>query len=155
MPAEPVMPSQRPMMSTDTRRPKLAFYGDDFTGSTDALEVLAFSGLRVALFVEPPTEAALARVGELDAIGLAGDSRAMTPAQMDVRLPAVFDSLVRCGAPIVHYKVCSTFDSAQNIGSIGHAMRLALPHFGDACIPIVGGTPALKRYCLFGHLFAR
>lgn len=25
---------------------RLAFYGDDFTGSTDALEVLAFSGLR-------------------------------------------------------------------------------------------------------------
>ena len=155
MPTEPVMPAHRPMMSTDIRRPKLAFYGDDFTGSTDALEVLAFSGLRVALFVEPPTQAALARVGELDAIGLAGDSRAMTPAQMDVRLPAVFDSLVRCGAPIVHYKVCSTFDSAKNIGSIGHAMRLARPHFGNACIPIVGGTPALKRYCLFAHLFAR
>ena len=30
-------------MSTESRRLKLAFYGDDFTGSTDALEVLAFA----------------------------------------------------------------------------------------------------------------
>ena len=28
---------------------RLAFYGDDFTGSIDALEVLAFAGLRCAL----------------------------------------------------------------------------------------------------------
>ena len=34
---------------------RLAFYGDDFTGSTDALEVLAFSGLRCALFLSVPT----------------------------------------------------------------------------------------------------
>ena len=34
---------------------RLAFYGDDFTGSTDALEVLAFAGLRCALFLKPPS----------------------------------------------------------------------------------------------------
>ena len=33
---------------------RLAFYGDDFTGSTDALEVLAFAGLRCALFLSVP-----------------------------------------------------------------------------------------------------
>lgn len=142
-------------MAIEFRRPKLAFYGDDFTRSTDALEVLAFAGLRVALLVEPPTDAAFVRVGALDATGVAGDSRAMTPAQMGIRLPAIFDAVARCGAPIVDYKVCSTFDSAKTIDSIGHAMRLARPHFGDACIPIVGGTPALKRYCLCATLFAR
>jgi uncharacterized protein YgbK (DUF1537 family) len=31
---------------------RLAFYGDDFTGSTDALEVLAFAGYRAALFLK-------------------------------------------------------------------------------------------------------
>ena len=29
---------------------QLAFYGDDFTGSTDAMEALALSGLRTVLF---------------------------------------------------------------------------------------------------------
>jgi uncharacterized protein YgbK (DUF1537 family) len=34
---------------------RLAFYGDDFTGSTDGLEVLAFAGLRCALFLKAPS----------------------------------------------------------------------------------------------------
>ena len=74
---------------------KLAFYGDDFTGSTDALEVLAFAGLACAMFLEPPTPAMLARFGRLDAIGLAGDSRAMTPQEMDSALPARLEALAR------------------------------------------------------------
>lgn len=124
---------------------KLAFYGDDFTGSTDALEALARCGLRTALFLSPPDGKALARVGPLDAFGVAGDSRTMTPQQMDTALPAVFDALARSGAPIVHYKVCSTFDSAPGIGSIGHAMEIARSHFHQSWIPVVGGTPALRR----------
>lgn len=134
---------------------KLAFYGDDFTGSTDALEALARCGLRTALFLSPPDAQALARVGPLDAFGVAGDSRTLTPQQMDATLPAVFDALARSGAPIVHYKVCSTFDSAPGIGSIGHAMEIARDHFRHSWIPVVGGTPALRRFCAFGHLFAR
>lgn len=134
---------------------KLAFYGDDFTGSTDALEVLAFAGLRSALFLQPPSPAVLERAGALDAFGIAGDSRAMTPAEMDEALPPVFDALARSGAPIVHYKVCSTFDSSPAIGSIGRAMEIGRRSFGESFIPVVGGTPSLRRYCAFGHLFAR
>lgn len=134
---------------------KLAFYGDDFTGSTDALEVLAFAGLRCALFLAPPTPQALAALGPLDAFGVAGDSRAMTPAEMDTALPSVFAALAASGAPIVHYKVCSTFDSAPGIGSIGRAMALARSAFPRRWMPVVGATPALRRYCAFGHLFAR
>src|SRR5438128_2107429 len=33
----------------------LSFYGDDFTGSTDALESLARCGIRTVLFTDPPT----------------------------------------------------------------------------------------------------
>ena len=33
----------------------LTFYGDDFTGSTDALEQLTLAGIRTALFIAPPT----------------------------------------------------------------------------------------------------
>ena len=56
---------------------RLAFYGDDFTGSTDALEVLAFAGLRCALFLEVPSASTLCELGPFDAIGVAGASRGM------------------------------------------------------------------------------
>ena len=134
---------------------RLAFYGDDFTGSTDALEVLAFAGLRCALFLEVPSAETLRELGPFDAIGIAGDSRAMSPGEMDARLPAVLAALARLPTPLVHYKVCSTFDSSPAVGSIGRVMDLARAAFGDGVVPIVAGTPALGRYCVFGNLFAR
>ncbi|MEC5408493.1 four-carbon acid sugar kinase family protein [Paraburkholderia sp. MPAMCS5] len=136
---------------------RLAFYGDDFTGSTDALEVLAFAGLRCALFLKPPTRAQLASLGDrgFDAIGVAGDSRAMTPAEMDAALPGIFTAMRELHAPILHYKVCSTFDSSATIGSIGRVMEIARAHVTQGTIPIVAGTPALQRFCVFGNLFAR
>ncbi len=136
-------------------RLRLAFYGDDFTGSTDALEVLAFAGLRCALFLGPPSRDALNSLGGYDAIGVAGDSRGMSPAEMDESLPPIFQALAKLGAGLVHYKVCSTFDSSPSVGSIGRAMEIARRTFGAATIPIVAGTPALARYCAFGNLFAR
>jgi uncharacterized protein YgbK (DUF1537 family) len=134
---------------------RLAFYGDDFTGSTDALEVLAFAGLRCALFLNPPTAEELKSLGGYHAIGVAGDSRGMSPFEMDLELPAIFKALRALGPMIVHYKVCSTFDSSPSVGSIGHAMDIARITFGPHRIPIVAGTPALARYCVFGNLFAR
>src|SRR4051812_29479346 len=113
------------MSKTNHPTLRLAFYGDDFTGSTDALEVLAFAGLRCALFLDPPTREELATLGGFDAIGVAGDSRAMTPAEMDQALTPVFAALRALDAPVIHYKVCSTFDSAPHIGSIGRVMEIA------------------------------
>jgi 3-oxoisoapionate kinase len=34
----------------------LAFYGDDFTGSTDALEFICRAGAKAMLFIDPPTK---------------------------------------------------------------------------------------------------
>ncbi len=134
---------------------RLAFYGDDFTGSTDALEVLTFAGLRCALFLEPPSPDMLRQFGPFDAIGVAGSSRAMTPQEMDEQLPPTLAALAQLPVPLVHYKVCSTFDSSPAMGSIGHVMDLARQAFGPGPIPVVAATPALARYCTFGHLFAR
>ena len=131
---------------------RLAFYGDDFTGSTDALEVLTFAGLRCALFLQVPSAALLEALGPFDAVGVAGHSRAMSPDEMDEELPPV---LAQLPVPLVHYKVCSTFDSHPDVGSIGHVMDLARQAFGHGVIPVVAATPALGRYCAFGHLFAR
>lgn len=141
------------MNSSNTLR--LAFYGDDFTGSTDAAECLAFAGLRTLLFLKPPTAEDIARFPGLEAIGVAGDSRGMTPSEMDEKLPKVLASLQTLGAPLVHYKTCSTFDSSPTTGSIGRIMDIARQCFHGRSTPIVVGAPALGRYCLFGNLFAR
>jgi len=142
-------------MSAQRSALRLAFYGDDFTGSTDALEVLTFAGYRCALFLEPPSIEMLESLGPFDAIGIAGNSRAMTPQDMLSALPPIFEALAKMPVPIVHYKVCSTFDSGAEIGSIGNVMDLCRASFGDGLIPVVAATPALGRYCVFGHLFAR
>lgn len=143
------------MAATTAPALRLAFYGDDFTGSTDALEVLAFAGLRCALFLDVPSLETLRELGPLDAIGVAGSSRAMAPADMDRQLRAILSRLAALPVPLVHYKVCSTFDSGPHAGSIGHVMGLARAAFGAGPIPVVAATPALARYCAFGNLFAR
>ena len=143
------------MKKEDTTSLRLAFYGDDFTGSTDALEVLAFAGLRCALFLKAPSVETLNELNGLDAIGIAGDSRGMSPLEMETKLPPIFEALVELNVPIVHYKVCSTFDSSPTIGSIGRAMDIGRRTFRSPFIPVVAGTPALARYCVFGNLFAR
>lgn len=132
----------------------MAFYGDDFTGSTDALEALACAGLPTVLFVDPPSTTQLARFPNLKAFGIAGGSRAMSPAQMERHLPVAFAAIKASGAPIVHYKTCSTFDSSPKIGSIGKAIELGRRVFGDQITPLVPGAPALGRYVAFGNLFA-
>ncbi|MBH5397822.1 four-carbon acid sugar kinase family protein [Bradyrhizobium sp. CNPSo 4010] len=135
-------------------RYRLVFYGDDFTGSTDALEVVAFAGLRAALFLRPPSPEVLDHFRDIDVVGLAGVSRGMSPPEMTEHLEKDLRYLASLRAPIVHYKVCSTFDSSPEIGSIGRVIEIAKSIFGDP-VPIVGGTPSLQRYCTFGNLFAR
>lgn len=133
---------------------KIAYYGDDFTGATDTLATAARAGLRTLLFLGLPTAAQLERAGPLDCLGIAGAARAMTPAEMQVELEPVGRLFAALEAPVIHYKTCSTFDSAPHIGSIGAALRILRPHAGNALVPIVGGQPNLRRYCVFGNLFA-
>ena len=132
----------------------LAWYGDDFTGSTDALEAFTAAGVPSVLFFQPPTAAALQRFPQARAVGLAGTARSRSPAWMDAHLPAAFDALAALGAPLLHYKVCSTFDSSPAIGSIGRAIDIGVRRMGGPWSPLVVGAPRLQRYQLFGHLFA-
>lgn len=133
----------------------LAFYGDDFTGSTDALEFLTRAGAKAVLFIEPPTPAQLAKYPGLNAYGVAGLTRSMPPGQMQEVLSPAFIEMKRSGARHVHYKVCSTFDSSPKIGSIGMAIDVGAEVFKSKIIPLVVAAPVLGRYCLFGNLFAR
>ena len=144
-------------MNSETTLPEgllLAFYGDDFTGSTDTMEVMAFAGLPTVLFVKPPTAAGLARFRDYRGIGIAGTARSRPPEWMDEHLPPVFRTLFDLKAPITQYKVCSTFDSSATVGSIGRAIDLALPLAAEAWSPLVVGAPQLRRWQAFGNLFA-
>ena len=136
-------------------RLQLAFYGDDFTGSTDVMEALARAGLRTPLFLAPPSPAQLRRFPGLRAFGIAGTSRSMSPREMSRELPPVFRALRESGAPLVHYKMCSTFDSSPTVGSIGRAIDLGQEVFHSPLVPLLAGAPVLGRYCVFGNLFAR
>lgn len=134
---------------------QLAFYADDFTGSTDALEQLSLAGLRTILFTEAPGAAQLAALGPLDAVGLAGATRSMAPEAMAKELHPAFTALRELRPRHVHYKVCSTFDSSPKVGSIGRAIDVGAEVFGGRFVPLVVGAPPLGRYCAFGNLFAR
>lgn len=134
----------------------LAFYGDDFTGSTDAMEALALSGLRTVLFLETPTTEQLSGpFADVRCIGVAGSSRAMSPAEMDADLAPILQDLWTVGAPVLHYKVCSTFDSSPTVGSIGHVIDSARASLtAGSHVSIVPGSPPLRRYTVFGTHFA-
>ena len=133
----------------------LAYYGDDFTGSTDALEFLSRAGAKTVLFIDAPTPQQLTRYDGLQAIGVAGMTRAMPPAEMEKELRPAFTALKALGASHIHYKVCSTFDSSPAVGSIGKAADVGAEVFDAPFIPLLVAAPALGRYCVFGNLFAR
>lgn len=133
----------------------LAFYADDFTGATDALEGLARNGVRAVLFLDAPTEADLARFNDIDAVGVAGTTRSMPPDRMGLELSDAFRSLDELDVPLVHYKVCSTFDSSPEIGSIGRAIDVGQNVFESSYVPVSQPTTAPSyRYVAFGNLFA-
>lgn len=133
----------------------LTFYGDDFTGSTDALEQLTSAGILAMLFIEPPTPVQLKRFPNLQAVGVAGMTRSMTPNEMERELRPALKKLKALGARHVHYKVCSTFDSSPTIGSIGRVIDVAAKIFRAPFVPLLVAAPALGRYTIFGDHFAR
>ncbi|GIO14972.1 type III effector Hrp-dependent outer domain-containing protein [Cohnella xylanilytica] len=141
-------------------RPLIGYYGDDFTGSTDVLEALFRQGLRTVLFLDPPEEGTLSGIGpkakfaDLDAFGVAGVGRSLSPEEMERELPPIFDRLKQADPVIVHYKICSTFDSSPGTGSIGKAAELGRSRFGGRFVPLLAGVPYLGRYTVFGHHFA-
>ena len=130
------------------------YYGDDFTGSTDVLEALALHGVLSVLFTRSPGSEDLNTFAHCRAIGIAGESRSQSPGWMARHLPAACKTLLKLGAPINHYKVCSTFDSSPRVGSIGRAMEIGREVFHCGIVPVVVGAPHLGRSVVFSNLFA-
>lgn len=144
---------------SDTRGPVL-FYGDDFTGSVDALLQFARRGWTGRLFTgvdagAPGFSDALARAAaDVDVVGVAGISRSLAPADMDAELRPVFAAFAGLGPRIVQYKACSTADSAPHVGSLGRVVEVAREVFGDRVVPMLFAQPDFGRYTVFGQHFA-
>ncbi|WJH33168.1 four-carbon acid sugar kinase family protein [Paenibacillus sp. CC-CFT747] len=146
---------ERTEMGKQSRKRLLCYYGDDFTGSTDVLEALFRAGLRTILFLEPPApDRLVGKFRDADCFGVAGVGRSLSPEEMERDLRPLFETLRAAGSAVVHYKVCSTFDSSPRVGSIGKVAEIGRDVFGGRFIPIIAGVPYLKRYTLFGHHFA-
>jgi uncharacterized protein YgbK (DUF1537 family) len=133
---------------------KYIWYGDDFTGASDTLATFASSGLRALLCLGVPGPERLKALQSLDALGIAGAARTMSPEQMIDELEPVGRFVSAARVPLLHYKCCSTFDSSPTVGSLGAAMRILKQHVPGRFTPVIGGQPSLDRYCAFGNLFA-
>ena len=133
----------------------VAFYGDDFTGSVDALLQFARRGWTGRLFTGLPDAATLRRAAdEVDVVGVAGISRSLSPVEMDAELRPVFAAFAALEPAIVQYKACSTADSAPQVGSLGRVIELARESFGERAVPMLFAQPDFGRYTLFGQHFA-
>lgn len=132
----------------------ITWYGDDFTGSAAVMEALTFAGLPSILFFDTPTPAQLARFPSMRGLGIASTARSHSPAWMTVNMPAPLAFLAALKAQFLHYKICSTLDSARHVGNIGVAIDLALQACPSKGIPLLTAAPRMRRYQAFGHLFA-
>ena len=132
--------------------PDIVFVGDDFTGACDTLATLARAGRRTRLFLDVPDLHTVAPA--LDAVGVATGLRALAAHDISAALQEMAPKLARLKARFVHYKVCSTFDSGPQVGSIGAAVLALRKHLAPVLVAIIGGQPSLGRYCHFGNLFA-
>lgn len=134
--------------------PRYGWIGDDFTGATDTLATIAERGHRAFLFLDAPDRAMLDAAGPLAAVGIATATRTLkNEALRDALRPLarVFDAL---GVRLLHYKCCSTFDSAPETGNLAVALEALKPFRPDGPAIVLGGQPSLRRYCAFSNLFA-
>lgn len=132
----------------------MTWYGDDFTGSAAVMEALTFAGLPSILFLDKPTAAQMARFPGLRGLGIASTARSHGPEWMRQNLTEPLGFLASLNAPFLHYKICSTLDSAPQVGNIGAAIAAALAVCPSQAIPVLTAAPRMRRYQAFGHLFA-
>lgn len=130
---------------------RFAFYGDDFTGSVDALLQFRRTGLDGVLVTSPD---ALARAGEADVVGIAGIARSLPTAELESEVRPAFEALLGLEPAVLQYKACSTADSSPEIGSLGRVIEIGRALMGTAPVPVLFAQPDFGRYTAFSHHFA-
>ncbi len=134
--------------------PRYGWFGDDFTGATDTLATISERGHRAFLFLGVPDAARLRAAGPLDAVGIASATRSMGSAELREAVEPAGRFFRTLGVRLVHYKCCSTFDSAPEVGNLAIALETLRPFVDQPTAVILGGQPSLGRYCAFSNLFA-
>ncbi|MGH3488143.1 MAG: four-carbon acid sugar kinase family protein [Actinopolymorphaceae bacterium] len=138
-----------------TERLVAAFYGDDFTGASDALGQFHRWGLRTILLFDVPGGSTVRDLGDdYDVIGVAGVARSLPPALMEAEVAPALEAFRSAGVRVVQYKMCSTADSSPRLGSLGRAVEIGRSVFGERPVPLLVAQPELGRYTAFGHHFA-
>src|SRR5439155_22644475 len=100
--------------------PLVGFYGDDFTGSVDALLQLRRSGLDGVILTRPD----VSLPSDEPVVGIAGTAPSLpTDAMADEVRPAL-TCLRDLDPVVVQSKACSTADSAAHTGSLGRALEV-------------------------------
>ena len=136
--------------------PLVSFYGDDFTGAAENLAQFHAHGLRSRLYFEPADpKRVLAEAAELDVVGIAGVARSRAPAQMQGLLREAFTLFGRLGTRLNQYKICSTFDSAPEVGNFAVAVAEGLRIWPQALLPVLPAIPDFGRYTAFSNHFSR
>lgn len=144
------------LMTTTNRTPALAFFGDDFTGSSENLAQACRAGLSGRLYFETADLALVADAGRrYDVVGIAGTTRAQSPEEMAAHLPAALAALARTDAALLQYKICSTFDSGPRVGNFMTVVKLARDVWTDMLVPVFPATPSFGRYTAFSNHFSR
>lgn len=133
----------------------VGFYGDDFTGSVDALLQYRRAGLDGVLLTGPdalrPGSAAL--TGR-DVVGIAGIARSLPADDLATEVAPALVRLRDLDPRVVQYKACSTADSSPEIGSLGRVLEIARQLFPPLPVPLLFAQPDFGRYTVFGQHFA-
>jgi uncharacterized protein YgbK (DUF1537 family) len=118
-------------------------------------EILADNGIPTVVFSRPPP---LQRLEEsfpgIQAEGIAGTTRILPVDKLGEELAPVFRTIEEYEPRVVLYKVCSTFDSSENVGNIGKAIEIGREIFSPEIVPILPAAPDFERYTMFGNHFA-
>ncbi|RIQ30251.1 four-carbon acid sugar kinase family protein, partial [Jiangella rhizosphaerae] len=130
------------------------FYGDDFTGSVDALVQFRRAGCTGVLVTSPDGVKDALGDGP-DVVGVAGVARSLSADRLDAEVRPALELLRDLALPVVQYKACSTADSSPAVGSLGRVLEIARDVFGPAAVPVLFAQPDFGRYTFFGHHFAR
>ncbi len=141
---------------SDTRRPPIGFYGDDFTGGTANLANFQKAGLNSIMFLDTPSPDLIEKhAAMVDVLGIAGTGRSLAPEAMIAEITPALDLFRSIGSPVVQYKICSTFDSSPEVGNLATVLSAARKLFGDSPVAVVPACPASGRYTIFSNHFAR
>jgi len=135
--------------------PLLSFYGDDFTGTVATAQLLSSLGVSTVVFPRPPSRSHLDRhFPEVAAVGIAGTARAWPVDEMGRQLRPALEAVKTLGAPMVLYKISSTFDSSPEIGSVGRAIEIGRAVYSTGLVPLIPAAPKMGRMTVFGNHFA-